>query len=187
MLFLATPVQSLPGLTWPQPSGLGLSWKRKIRSEKNKTFCVSVRNACKTDPVLLRFALKRNIFWAKPAHPTWDPTCASFYFIGGSHCYTVNLFLKVTGVIQSTWFFYYMTRLLLPIIFMMEGLYNPCMAGTKKRRKLSQNNYFLTLQLGDSFFTQKCNTVKLPVSYRYKLVKDQFMQSFMFDMLKLFW
>ena len=24
MLFLATPVQSLPGLIWPQPSGLGL-------------------------------------------------------------------------------------------------------------------------------------------------------------------
>jgi hypothetical protein len=45
-------------------------WKRKIRSEKkrneaqkkNNLFHVSVRNACETDLVSLRFALKRNNF-----------------------------------------------------------------------------------------------------------------------------
>jgi hypothetical protein len=38
------------------------------RSEK-KIFRVSVRNACETDLVLLRFVLKRKHFLAKPAHP----------------------------------------------------------------------------------------------------------------------
>jgi hypothetical protein len=43
------------------------------RSEKNVVFFhVSVRNACETDLVSLRFALKRKFFFAKPAHPSSD-------------------------------------------------------------------------------------------------------------------
>jgi hypothetical protein len=35
----------------------------------------SEKNACKTDLALLRFALKRNFFWAKSAHPSLGPLC----------------------------------------------------------------------------------------------------------------
>jgi ABC-type transporter MlaC component len=44
--------------------------KAKRSEKKNFVFHVTVRNACKTDLVSLRFALKRKIFFAKPAHPT---------------------------------------------------------------------------------------------------------------------
>jgi hypothetical protein len=35
-------------------------------------FCMSVGNACETDLVSLRLALKRKFFFAKPAHPNWE-------------------------------------------------------------------------------------------------------------------
>jgi hypothetical protein len=51
-------------------------WKRKIRSEKKrneakkkKIFHVSVRNACETDLVSLRFALKRKYFFGETGAP----------------------------------------------------------------------------------------------------------------------
>jgi hypothetical protein len=42
----------------------------KRKEAKKKKFRVSVRHACQTDLVLLRFASKREFFFAKPAHPT---------------------------------------------------------------------------------------------------------------------
>jgi hypothetical protein len=54
---------------------LWLEAKNSKRNEAKKIFFrVSVRNACETDLVSLRFALKRkNIFEAKPAHPNGEP------------------------------------------------------------------------------------------------------------------
>jgi hypothetical protein len=48
--------------------------KNSKRKEAKKIFFFHerVRNACKTDLVSLRFALKRKIFLAKAAHPSTD-------------------------------------------------------------------------------------------------------------------
>ncbi len=65
-----------------------LLWSESKNSKRKEAIKKIFAWTCETDLVLLRFALKRKIFFAKPAHPTWDwPShiCLTLHFTTGIH------------------------------------------------------------------------------------------------------
>ncbi len=60
-----TEVKRKYGSEWREKKNLGSEKKQKNRYE----ICLNMRNRSKTNPVSLRFALKRKKFEAKQAHP----------------------------------------------------------------------------------------------------------------------